>query len=57
MTTQYERITTMSLEEMADVLQGECCFCKLTEQQTCENTDCKIGAKQWLESEAGIYEQ
>ncbi len=50
--TNYEYITGLSIDEMAEEMQGECCFCKLTEQQNCDNASCKQGIKQWLESEA-----
>lgn len=54
--TQFERIKELSIEEMADEIQGECCFCLLLNEQTCNNTDCKDGALQWLKSEVRANE-
>lgn len=49
--TNYEKIKAMSIDEMIAAMEGECCFCLLKEGQNCDNTDCKTGAKQWLEAE------
>lgn len=49
--TNYEKIKSMSVEEMAEEFMGECWACKLEENQTCDNTSCKQGVRQWLESE------
>ena len=54
--TNFEKIKEMSLEEMAEQLEGECCFCKLVDGQSCNNTECKQGASQWLKSEVETNE-
>lgn len=63
MTTNYERIKNMGIEEMAEfssVFQ-RCSFCivskkykSMTEVNTeeCQKIGCKEGCKQWLQSES-----
>ena len=50
--TNFERIKAMSVDEMAVLLETPPCgLCKLYEKQTCDNTPCVRGVRQWLESE------
>lgn len=52
--TNYDRIRNMSLEQMAYILEAPpCCKCRLYKYagQTCENTACTQGVRQWLEME------
>lgn len=57
MTTNYERIKNMTVEEMAELLGGSevipCENCnKLPAPQYCNKEDCIDTAKQWLQSES-----
>lgn len=48
--TNYDRIKSMSVEEMADLLYNEdtpCSSCKLYDECECTD-DCKETIKQWL---------
>lgn len=52
--TNYEKIKSMSLEEMAEwldetLLDHDCC---VGIDVNCEECDCISGRKKWLESEA-----
>lgn len=51
--TQFERIKAMSIDEMAEAFGKDnyCQICILRDGQTCNNTSCKQGIKQYLESE------
>lgn len=55
--TNYERIKAMSIDEMAEAFGKDnyCQVCMLTEGQTCDNTPCKQGIMQYLES--GVEEE
>ena len=49
--TNYDRLMNMSIEELAELLNGTPCnCCKLESNQNC-SIPCLIGIKQWLESE------
>lgn len=47
----YERIKTMSIDEMAKVLSKPVCFHCIDNKNECCNENCKKGVKQWLEIE------
>lgn len=50
--TNYERIKSMSIDEMVELIsKGECYCCKQTTDQFCVEMTCEQGIKQWLESE------
>lgn len=53
--TNFEKIKTMTVEEMAKLLdEGECWHCVRYKTQTaleCLGCVCADGVKQWLESE------
>lgn len=51
--TNFERIKNMTVEEMAEKLAENtaCGFCKLLTDATCDNTPCRQGIMQYLESE------
>lgn len=52
MTSNYDRIRTMSIDEMAKVLSKPVCFhCIYNKDESC-NENCKKGVKQWLEQES-----
>lgn len=57
--TNYDRIKSMSVEKMAEAFAKDnyCQFCKLNEGQTCDNTSCKEGIMQYLESEVTTDEK
>lgn len=53
--TNYEKIKQMSIDEMAEFLDGlfiHCITCAFKFRDDCKNADCVLGHKQWLESEA-----
>ena len=47
----FEKIKSMDIDEMAEFIDGNCQLCKFFEDEDCWEQDCKIGHKQWLESE------
>lgn len=49
--TNFEKIKAMNIDEMADLLVGECRYCIFFKDNDCWEQDCSIGHKQWLESE------
>lgn len=51
--TNYERIKKMSVEEMAGLLDGNCCYCSYREEKCIHNDDmhCVSGTVKWLNSE------
>lgn len=52
--TNYDRITSMSLDELADMLQENihtCDFCIRKDAAECVDAHCKDNIKKWLESE------
>lgn len=62
MTTNYERIKNMTVEEMANMLEDHtiyrCLHCSYhyeTKDKSCEATSiCRIGFKLWLQSECEV---
>lgn len=56
--TNFERIKAMSVEEMADLLQVECCYCTFLHNGCAQSdeADCHRGTVQWLNKEAGKEE-
>lgn len=52
--TNFERIKAMSVEEMADLLQVECCYCTFLHNGCAQSdeADCHRGTVQWLNKEA-----
>lgn len=50
--TNGDRIRQMSNEELAEMLAGNCYYCKCyNDMETCEGVVCKEGIKAYLESE------
>lgn len=50
--TNFERIKAMSLEELAEMLEGECLFCAYDGQDCFRNDKmhCDEGCLRWLDS-------
>ena len=51
MTTNYEKIKTMNIDEMAEFLVDRCSFCVFYKDDNCWEQDCLVGHKQWLNQE------
>lgn len=52
--TNYERIKKMSVKEMAELLEGKCCYCSYRDKKWCTYNDdihCVSGTVKWLNSE------
>ncbi len=50
--TNYEKIKSMSIDEMANLLEATCEFCVCFKEPRKCTPRCKEGVKKWLESEA-----
>lgn len=53
--TNYERIKAMGVEEMVELLQGDCRHCVFFWKECigCPKTLCDEGVLKWLNSEVG----
>ena len=55
--TNYEKIKSMSIDEMANLLGNECEFCVCFNEPFLKcSRSCNEGVKKWLESEAETEE-
>lgn len=51
--TNADRIRQMTVEELADVMQGQCACCAY-QLTGCTEKECKDGAYEWLKQDAQI---
>ena len=58
MTTNYEKVINMSLDDLAEFIRARtmCSFCvlRLTPKINCNTVTCKEAIKQWLQLESKV---
>ena len=48
----YEKIKNMTIDEMVQLLEGDCFRCAYCKLDDCWKQDCDNGHKQWLKQES-----